>query len=81
MGHAQTIFPAQRRKGAKRCRITKRLVLRLCAAVSLGLVIVIIAFRFSVRANGDDVPALVAGRVRGLAAVGDRFDLRGVWLE
>ena len=28
-----------------------------------------------------DVPALVAGRVRGLAAVGDRFDLRGVWLE
>ena len=59
MGHAQTIFPAQRRKGAKRCRITKRLFLRLCAAVSLGLVIVIIAFRFSVRANGDDVPALV----------------------
>ena len=28
-----------------------------------------------------DVPALVAGRVRGLAAVGDRFDLRRVWLE
>jgi peptide/nickel transport system substrate-binding protein len=28
-----------------------------------------------------DVPALVAGRVHGLAAVGDRFDLRRVWLE
>jgi peptide/nickel transport system substrate-binding protein len=28
-----------------------------------------------------DVPALVADRVRGLAAVGDRFDLRRVWLE
>jgi len=28
-----------------------------------------------------DVPALVAGRVRGLAAVGDRFDLRRAWLE
>jgi ABC-type transport system substrate-binding protein len=28
-----------------------------------------------------DVPALVSGRVRGLAAVGDRFDLRRVWLE
>jgi len=28
-----------------------------------------------------DVPALVAGRVRGLAAVGDRFDLRRVWVE
>ena len=28
-----------------------------------------------------DVPALVAARVRGLAAVGDRFDLRRVWLE
>ena len=28
-----------------------------------------------------DVPALVATRVRGLAAVGDRFDLRRVWLE
>jgi peptide/nickel transport system substrate-binding protein len=28
-----------------------------------------------------EVPALVAGRVRGLAAVGDRFDLRRVWLE
>ena len=28
-----------------------------------------------------DVPALVARRVQGLAAVGDRFDLRRVWLE
>ena len=28
-----------------------------------------------------DVPALVSGRVRGLAAVGDRFDLRRAWLE
>jgi ABC-type transport system substrate-binding protein len=28
-----------------------------------------------------DVPALVAGRVHGLAAVGDRFDLRRAWLE
>ncbi len=28
-----------------------------------------------------DVPALVASRVRGLAAVGDHFDLRRVWLE
>ncbi|HEY7371681.1 MAG TPA: ABC transporter substrate-binding protein [Polyangia bacterium] len=28
-----------------------------------------------------DVPALVAARVHGLAAVGDRFDLRRVWLE
>jgi len=28
-----------------------------------------------------EVPALVAGRVRGLAAVSDRFDLRRVWLE
>ena len=28
-----------------------------------------------------DVPALIAGRVRGLAAVGDRFDLRRAWLE
>ena len=28
-----------------------------------------------------DVPALVAARVRGLAAVGDRFDLRRAWLE
>lgn len=28
-----------------------------------------------------DVPALVGKRVRGLAAVGDRFDLRRVWLE
>ena len=28
-----------------------------------------------------DVPALVGGRVRGLAAVGDRFDLRRAWLE
>ena len=28
-----------------------------------------------------DVPALVASRVRGLAAIGDRFDLRRVWLE
>ncbi len=28
-----------------------------------------------------DVPALVAGRVRGLAAVGDRFDLRRAWVE
>ena len=28
-----------------------------------------------------DVPALVSGRVRGLAAGGDRFDLRRVWLE
>ena len=28
-----------------------------------------------------DVPALVAGRVRGLAAVGDRFDFRRAWLE
>jgi peptide/nickel transport system substrate-binding protein len=28
-----------------------------------------------------EVPALVASRVRGLAAVGDRFDLRRVWLE
>jgi len=28
-----------------------------------------------------DVPALVATRVKGLAAVGDRFDLRRVWLE
>ena len=28
-----------------------------------------------------DVPALVAARVRGLAAIGDRFDLRRVWLE
>jgi peptide/nickel transport system substrate-binding protein len=28
-----------------------------------------------------EVPALVAGRVRGLAAIGDRFDLRRVWLE
>ena len=28
-----------------------------------------------------DVPALVSGRVRGLAAIGDRFDLRRVWLE
>src|SRR5262245_17748658 len=28
-----------------------------------------------------DVPALVAGRVHGLADVGDRFDLRRVWLE
>jgi ABC-type transport system substrate-binding protein len=28
-----------------------------------------------------DVPALVARRVRGLAAVGDRFDLRRVWVE
>ncbi len=28
-----------------------------------------------------DVPALVGARVRGLAAVGDRFDLRRVWLE
>jgi peptide/nickel transport system substrate-binding protein len=28
-----------------------------------------------------DVPALVAGRVRGLSAVGDRFDLRRAWLE
>jgi peptide/nickel transport system substrate-binding protein len=28
-----------------------------------------------------DVPALVASRVRGLAAVGDRFDLGRVWLE
>jgi peptide/nickel transport system substrate-binding protein len=30
---------------------------------------------------GYDVPALVAGRVRGLAAIGDRFDLRRAWLE
>ena len=30
---------------------------------------------------GYDVPALIAGRVRGLAAVGDRFDLRRAWLE
>jgi peptide/nickel transport system substrate-binding protein len=28
-----------------------------------------------------DVPALIAGRVHGLAAVGDRFDLRRAWLE
>jgi len=28
-----------------------------------------------------EVPALVADRVQGLAAVGDRFDLRRVWLE
>jgi peptide/nickel transport system substrate-binding protein len=28
-----------------------------------------------------EVPALVAGRVHGLAADGDRFDLRRVWLE
>jgi peptide/nickel transport system substrate-binding protein len=28
-----------------------------------------------------DVPALVASRVRGLGAVGDRLDLRRVWLE
>ena len=28
-----------------------------------------------------DVPALVSTRVRGLAAVGDRFDLLRVWLE
>jgi peptide/nickel transport system substrate-binding protein len=28
-----------------------------------------------------DVPALVGARVRGLAGVGDRFDLRRVWLE
>jgi peptide/nickel transport system substrate-binding protein len=28
-----------------------------------------------------DVPALVAGRVHGLGAIGDRFDLRRVWLE
>jgi peptide/nickel transport system substrate-binding protein len=28
-----------------------------------------------------DVPALVASRVRGLAAVGDHFDLRRAWLE
>jgi peptide/nickel transport system substrate-binding protein len=28
-----------------------------------------------------DVPALVSGRVRGLAAIGDRLDLRRVWLE
>ena len=28
-----------------------------------------------------DVPALVSGRVRGLSAIGDRFDLRRVWLE
>ena len=28
-----------------------------------------------------DVPALVSGRVRGLAAIGDRFDLRRAWLE
>jgi peptide/nickel transport system substrate-binding protein len=28
-----------------------------------------------------DVPALVAPRVRGLAAVSDRFDLRRAWLE
>jgi peptide/nickel transport system substrate-binding protein len=28
-----------------------------------------------------EVPALVSTRVRGLAAVGDRFDLRRVWLE
>jgi hypothetical protein len=28
-----------------------------------------------------DVPALVAARVRGLAAVGDHFDLRRAWLE
>jgi peptide/nickel transport system substrate-binding protein len=28
-----------------------------------------------------DVPALVAARVRGLAAVSDRFDLRRAWLE
>ena len=38
------------------------------------------------RSGGDlslryDVPALVAGRVRGLAAVGDRFDFRRAWLE
>jgi len=28
-----------------------------------------------------DVPALVSGRAHGLAAVGDRFDLRRAWLE
>ena len=28
-----------------------------------------------------DVPALVSTRVHGLAAIGDRFDLRRVWLE
>ena len=28
-----------------------------------------------------EVPALVGSRVRGLAAVGDRFDLRRAWLE
>jgi hypothetical protein len=28
-----------------------------------------------------EVPALVGSRVRGLAAIGDRFDLRRVWFE
>ena len=28
-----------------------------------------------------DIPALASTRVHGLAAVGDRFDLRRVWLD
>ena len=28
-----------------------------------------------------DVPALVSTRVHGLAAIGDRLDLRKVWLD
>jgi ABC-type transport system substrate-binding protein len=28
-----------------------------------------------------DIPALVSRRVHGLAAVGDRLDLRGVWVD
>jgi tetratricopeptide (TPR) repeat protein len=56
-GRSGRKFLAQRRKGAKRCRVSKRLSLRLCAFAFICLVI---AFVFSARAkNEDDVSSLI----------------------
>src|SRR6185369_4173533 len=57
MGRIQRIFLTQRRKGAKRCRVSRGLSLRLCAFALVGLVIVLV---FSARAkNEDEVSTLI----------------------
>ena len=74
MGQTLRIFLTQRRKGAKRYRVSKRLSLRrfavareklaISSVVSLGLVIVVVAFvfpHFSARANADDFSAQIEG--------------------
>ena len=70
-GRSGRKFLAQRRKGAKRCRVSKRLSLRLCAFAFICLVIAVI---FSARAkNEDDVSSLIEAALCAFAPLREKF--------